>query len=124
MSLLIYAHYDSVDAAELGAMRLKNRVSGIRVAGISKNHYADETEETTLSVFPAYGGGAEAAPSGGTAFAPYGAFLSESVQDDRIEPSERGDAFLRVEAEDAQTAQRTASLLRSTGGREIRICEK
>lgn len=124
MSLLIYAQYDSVDAAELGAMRLKNRVGGIRVAGISKNHYADDSEETTLSLFPNYTGGGDPYPYAGNMISPYGMFLSESARDDRIETGERDDSFLRVEAEDVETARRVASVLRSTGGREIRIREK
>lgn len=124
MSLLIYAHYDSVDAAELGAMRLKNRVKGVRVAGISKNHYADDSEETTLSLFPQNGGMADAFPFGSIYSVPYAAFVNESSRDERIEPSERGDAYLRVEAEDVPTAREAAAVLRTTGGREIRIREK
>ena len=128
MSLLIYAHYDSVDAAELSAMQLKNRIRGVEVAGVSKRRHDDESEETTLSVFPAntadtLSTGSTFASTGATSL-PYGLFLGESAQDDRIEPAGQGDAYLRVQAEDMATARRAAAVLRASGGREVRIADR
>ena len=124
MSIIVYGVYDSTDAAELSAWRLKRALRGIKISGISKRVMPDESEETTIYAFP------PAAMSGNSTVLgffypiPTASYIADSVRDPYFEPLHREDVKLRVEADDADTAQSVIMLMRSTGGREIRQVER
>lgn len=123
MSLLIYAQYDSVDAAEIAARRLRHTLPDVRIAGISRNRYADNSQETTVFAIPSVSP-TEGAASGGVAGIPYVAVMTDSLQDKDFEPSMRDDAALRVETDNPGTARKAVSVLRNMHGREIHVVDK
>ena len=125
MSIIVYGVFDSTDAAELTALRLKRNVAGVNVAGISKRVLPDESEELTIYAFPVYNAGIGGISTGyGSTPVPYMDYVTDSMRDQYIEPARREDVSLRAEAADSRTAQMTASLMRSMGGREIRQMER
>jgi hypothetical protein len=120
VSILIYSVFDSTDAAEFTAWRLKRTVNGVKVAGVSKRVMPDDSEETTIYAFPAYNSGAGSmSPTGYLTPMPFTNYVADSVRDSNFEPAQRADVNLRVEVADPKMAQTVASILRSNGGREI-----
>jgi hypothetical protein len=124
MSILIYSVYDSTDAAELAAMKLKRNVQGVKVAGISKRVMPDASEEMTIYAFPVFNTNVSGLNSGYFAPLPYNNYMVDSMHDKNFEPAGREDVNLRAEAADRGTAQMVASIMRSMGGREIRQVER
>jgi hypothetical protein len=124
MSYIIYGVYDSTDAAELSAMRIKRTVRGVKVAGISKRVMPDSSEEMTIYAFPVFNSSLGGLGSGYIAPVPYQNYMVESMHDRNFEPARREDVNLRTEAPDLKTAQAVSTIMRSTGGREIRQVER
>lgn len=123
MSIMIYGVYNSVDAAELAAQRIKRTLPGVRVSGVSRRY---STGEDNPYYFVAYNNFPVASSGSygsfgfnytGFPFGFYGGSGAEGRSD--IEPDLRTEASLRVEAPDGQLAKKAVSLMRSTGGREI-----
>jgi hypothetical protein len=124
LGIKIYGVFDSTDAAELTATRLKRTVNGINISGISKRIMPDTSEETTLFAYPTLGinpGSFGVMNTFGTAGAVPLSFnqMTSSLHDDNFEPAAREDVKLRVEAPDERTAQSVSMIMRSCGGREI-----
>ena len=123
MSLLIYAQYDSVDAAEIAARRLRHTLPDVRIAGISHNRYADDSRETTVFAVPP-ANQPEGMSGGFLTGIPYVAYMADSLQDREFEPSMRDDAALRVETDSPAAARKAVSVLRNMHGREIHVLDK
>lgn len=120
MSEIVYGVYDSTDAAEFAAARIKHTVKNAKIVGISKRVLPDESEETTIYAFPGLSGG-----NGATnmAFPFFNSYITDSVRDSNFEPAHREDVTLRVEAPNGDMAQLIMSLMRNHGGREIRTAK-
>ena len=123
MSLLIYAQYDSVDSAEIAARRLHHTLPDVRIAGISRNRYTDDSQETTVFALPPLNQ-PEGISNGGMAGIPYVTYMTDSLSDKEFEPSMRDDAALRVETDNPSAARKAVSVLRNMHGREIHVVDK
>ena len=125
MKITIHCVYDSTDAAEFAASRLRRTIKGIRVTGISKRFMSDKTQETTLFPFPLVG--AAISTMDFTGYMPAGIYTGAIMggsNDARNETSNREDVRLFVETEDPQAANSVVKIMRSTGGREIHQISK
>lgn len=121
MSQIVYGIYDSTDAAELAATRIRHTVKDAKIVGISKRVMPDESEETTVYAFP---GLTSANGATNLAYPFFNTYIADSVRDSNFEPARREDVALRVEARNGDVAQLIMSVMRNHGGREIRTVTK
>jgi hypothetical protein len=120
MSIIIYGIFDNATAAEQAAARLKRRVQGAGISGISKQSMPDNSEETTIYTYPfvsPYMGAMNYSSYMPTAI--MNGDLVASLHDANLEPQRSETVKLRVRVSGPEAARSASLIMRSAGGRDI-----
>jgi hypothetical protein len=122
MSTFVLSVFESEDLADLASGRIRRAVPGIRGVRVRKNRYASPAGpgseyDWDMPVYPVAAQNLTTYPAGMPAVSPFGIHAGAW---NGIETTRREDVLLEVETEE-YSAESVARLLRSVGGRQIRI---